>query len=429
MSEHNVKVQAGKKKRLQTAGKWCDRDIIVEAEGSGSGADYPVYDGEPLDITSTEINTTHAVFKASTEPIIVDGEVAVRMNKNNLGWASEYVVPEGYSFTSRYGINIQGKMPIYDYTPLEGYADTSFSGNEEYEDYFVFTGTTEQQSILEDEVSVKVPRSEFGNAKPEDVRAGKIFTSIVGMRQVGTWQGEGGGGGENQIQSLIDAKNGNCTYLFTRLRVANVDLLIDGLDFSNTTDMSYMFSESASLTSVPLFDTRKVTTMANMFRNCYALVTVPAFNTSKVSTTANMFYGCTALKTVPALDMYNVTTTTGMFTSCRAMTECWLKNIRRSLTVGASTTYGHLLTLESLLHLCKECHVTTTRYTLTIGTENLAKLEGVYVRMLQPNEITDEMRQEDAYIDEKYPFVQCDSTENGALRVADYMSFKNWSIA
>ena len=34
MSEHSIKIKAGKKKRLQTAGKYCDRDIVVEAEGT-----------------------------------------------------------------------------------------------------------------------------------------------------------------------------------------------------------------------------------------------------------------------------------------------------------------------------------------------------------------------------------------------------------
>ena len=422
MSAHNITIGAGKKKRLQTAGKYCDRDIVVAAEGS----DAPIYDGEPLDITKTEINSTHAVFTAQTEPVVVDGEVSVRMPKNNLGWASANVVPEGYTFTSRYGINIVGEMPIYDYTPLVGWADSSFDGNEEYDDYLVFSGSTEQQCILEDEVSIKVPRADFGNAKPEDVRAGKIFTSINGLRQVGTDTGEGGGGGTNYLQNLIDSKNSNCTYLFTRLRVANADFLVNSLDFSNATDTTYMFSESASLTSVPLFDTSKVTTMANMFRNCYALVNVPAFNTNKVSTTANMFYGCTALKTVPALNMYSVSTTTGMFTSCRAMTECWIKNIRRNITVGAGTTYGHLLTVESLLHLCKECHNSTTQYTLTIGTANLAKLESVYVKLI---DVTDDMEEADEYIRQKYPFEQCDSTDDDAMTIADYMANKGWSLA
>ena len=34
MSAHNITVGAGKKKRLKTAGTWCERDIVVEAEGT-----------------------------------------------------------------------------------------------------------------------------------------------------------------------------------------------------------------------------------------------------------------------------------------------------------------------------------------------------------------------------------------------------------
>ena len=35
MSEYNITVQAGKSTRLLTAGKYCDRDIVVTAEGGG----------------------------------------------------------------------------------------------------------------------------------------------------------------------------------------------------------------------------------------------------------------------------------------------------------------------------------------------------------------------------------------------------------
>ena len=37
MSEFNITVEGGMSVRLQTAGKYCDRDIIVTAEGGGSG--------------------------------------------------------------------------------------------------------------------------------------------------------------------------------------------------------------------------------------------------------------------------------------------------------------------------------------------------------------------------------------------------------
>ena len=39
MSEFNIEVAGGSSVRLQTAGKYCDRDIIVTATGSGDGND------------------------------------------------------------------------------------------------------------------------------------------------------------------------------------------------------------------------------------------------------------------------------------------------------------------------------------------------------------------------------------------------------
>lgn len=35
MAEHNITVQGGSSVRLKTAGKYCDRDIVVTAEGGG----------------------------------------------------------------------------------------------------------------------------------------------------------------------------------------------------------------------------------------------------------------------------------------------------------------------------------------------------------------------------------------------------------
>ena len=37
MSEFNITVEGGKSVKLLTGGKYCDRDIIVTAEGGGSG--------------------------------------------------------------------------------------------------------------------------------------------------------------------------------------------------------------------------------------------------------------------------------------------------------------------------------------------------------------------------------------------------------
>lgn len=44
MSDINISVEGGESKRLLTAGKYCDRDIVVTASGGGGGA-YTVYIG------------------------------------------------------------------------------------------------------------------------------------------------------------------------------------------------------------------------------------------------------------------------------------------------------------------------------------------------------------------------------------------------
>ena len=156
-------------------------DSLVEGYGMGGGSDYPVYDGEPLDITETELTDKHAIFKAETEPMIVDGEVAVKMNKNDLGGVMAHQVPEGYTFTSRYGINQVGEMPVYDYTPIEGhYFRDDGEGN------FVFDAPVENFVVLEDEVSIKVPKQDFGNTPPHMVVDGWEFTSAGGVKQKGT---------------------------------------------------------------------------------------------------------------------------------------------------------------------------------------------------------------------------------------------------
>lgn len=79
---------------------------------------------------------------------------------------------------------------------------------------------------------------------------------------------------------------------------------ITGLEYLNTdaaTNMSQMFEECSSLTSLDLssFDTKNVTTMANMFKNCNGLKDIyvsDKFNTDNIPDNETLFSGNKALK-------------------------------------------------------------------------------------------------------------------------------------
>jgi surface protein len=80
---------------------------------------------------------------------------------------------------------------------------------------------------------------------------------------------------------------------------------------ANTEDvvnMTDMFSNCQSLTTVPLFDTSKVTNMNDMFDNCQSLTSISLFDTAKVTDMSFMFYGCTNVQS-GALALYQQAST------------------------------------------------------------------------------------------------------------------------
>ena len=252
-------------------------------------------------------------------------------------------------------------------------------------------------------------------ATAEDIRLGKT-AYIADGKVTGT--------AERSLKKLLDARK-KAHYLFDGFKNDSIDDFIEYADTSNVTEMANMFNGCLSLTTVPSFDTSKVTGMASMFSGCTSLTTVPSFDTSKVTGMASMFNGCTSLTTVPKLDMFKVSSTSSMFSGCASLTNCFLRNIKRSLTIGSGTTYGHLLTLESLLFMIKELIDTGSNKTFAVGTANLEKLANVYVKTV---EITDEMRTEDPNIDLKLPFETCESTDEGAKLITEYVGDKHWTL-
>lgn len=164
---------------------------------------------------------------------------------------------------------------------------------------------------------------------------------------------------------------------------------------------------------------------ASSFRNNVKITRLPLFDTSSCSAFGYFVYGCTKLTTMPAYDVRNSTSFGSTFTNCYALGEVWIKNIKANLQVGSGESYGHLLTVESLIHLIYELRDTGSARTLTVGSANLEKLANVYVKTV---EITEEMRAEDDLVDEKLPFVVCESADEGACLIVDYANYKNWEV-
>ena len=92
-------------------------------------------------------------------------------------------------------------------------------------------------------------------------------------------------------------------------------------DTSSVTDMTYMFSNCRSLTSIPQFDTYSVTNMSGMFYKCLSLTTIPQFDTSNVTNMESMFFSCSSLTSIPQLDTRRVTNMRSMFYSCKSLTS------------------------------------------------------------------------------------------------------------
>ncbi len=122
---------------------------------------------------------------------------------------------------------------------------------------------------------------------------------------------------------------------------------ITGMEYLNTsevTDMSCMFFNCTSLTSLDLsrFNTSKVTSMNNMFYNCVVLANldVSSFNTANVTDMSSMFLFCYALESLDlsSFNTANVTNMGSMFTNCPRLTTIYASDGWNTDAVVTNTT-------------------------------------------------------------------------------------------
>lgn len=216
------------------------------------------------------------------------------------------------------------------------------------------------------------------------------------------------------------------------------NLEVPEIDTHNGTDFSHMFAQAA-IKNLPLIDTSKGTSFVGMFQGCTnlkeipqldvgqgeefsgmfkasAIQTIPTLNSGNGTRFDTMFSNCYSLVTISGLDLNKNEYGKSMFSNCSSLENVYLYNIRTSVPIGSGTSYGHKLTLDSLIHTIKELCVVSSKQTLTIGTANLEKIAGLYCRILDDT-------------DEKKPMELCESTDEGAMTLNEYALLKNWSIA
>ena len=204
----------------------------------------------------------------------------------------------------------------------------------------------------------------------------------------------GSSGGEDMLQQLVNAK-GNCDYLFYNYKGKTLDFI------SN-------------------LDTSKIKEMDFMFYSCSNITTFPQLNTDNLYSVYRMCYTCSSLESTPIINMDKVHNANQMFNGCGKLTSVNLINVRVDLSLSSST----LLTLDSLIGLCKECINTGSAKTLTVGSTNLDKIQnsGKYYKFVDSS-VTE------VAVDEKGDIEECESTVTGSFSITDYMAMKHWTLA
>ena len=142
---------------------------------------------------------------------------------------------------------------------------------------------------------------------------------------------------------------------------------ITGLEYLNTakvTDMSYMFDNCSSLTSLDVthFNTANVTNMSSMFSSCPSLTSldVTHFNTAKVTDMSYMFCRCLSLTSldVTYFNTAKVTDMSYMFSSCFSLTSLYLTNFN---TEKVTNMYDMFFGCKSLTTIYASSKFVTTQ--------------------------------------------------------------------
>ena len=146
----------------------------------------------------------------------------------------------------------------------------------------------------------------------------------------------------------------NMEYMFARCS-ALTSLNLTGLDASAVTSMFRMFNGCSSLKSLDLssFGTSALTSMTEMFINCSSLTSInfSGFNTSAVTSMNNTFAACKSLTSLDltGFDTSKVETMYQMFLNCRSLTSLDLSSFDTSKVTTMAEMFKYCTALTSLI--------------------------------------------------------------------------------
>ena len=132
-------------------------------------------------------------------------------------------------------------------------------------------------------------------------------------------------------------------------------LNVSGFDTGKVTNMSKMFKESSNLTSLNIngFNTANANNMSQMFMDCGNITSlnVSAFNTSNVTNMSAMFMGMSKLETlnVTNFNTANVTDMSSMFASCLKVQRLDLHTFNTAKVTNISGMFTAASSMKSVL--------------------------------------------------------------------------------
>ena len=152
---------------------------------------------------------------------------------------------------------------------------------------------------------------------------------------------------------------------------------IENLNTYNVTDMSHMFENCQTLTSLDVrgFNTAKVTNMEMMFDGCRKLKSLDlgSFNTAKVTNMRDMFSACSSLTSLnlSGFNTANVTDMSKMFCECSTLTSLNLSGFNTTNVELMSFMFGECSSLTSIDLSSFNTANVTSMYSMFINCKNI----------------------------------------------------------